>query len=64
MRFATFKNVLAWQKEYLENEDTKRHLVALASIDLAAIIPTILLNALVIFAVAKRRRLRNNSTHV
>ena len=55
-------NVLAWQKEYLENEDTKRHLVALASIDLAAIIPTILLNALVIFAVATRRRLRNNST--
>lgn len=54
--------MLAWQKEYLENEDTKRRLVALASIDLAAIIPTILLNALVIFAVAKRRRLRNNST--
>ena len=54
--------MLAWQKEYLENEDTKRHLVALASIDLAAIIPTILLNALVIFAVATRRRLRNNST--
>ena len=52
----------AWQKEYLENEDTKKHLVVLASIDLAAIIPTILLNALVIFAVATRRRLRNNST--
>ena len=51
-------NLPAWQKEYLENEDTKKHLVALASIDLAAIFPTILLNALVIFAVATRRRLR------
>ena len=52
----------AWQKDYLENEDSKKHLVSLASIDLAAIIPTILLNALVIFAVATRRRLRSNST--
>lgn len=50
-----------WQKDYLENEDTKKHLVALAS-DLAGIIPTILLNALVIFAVATRRRLRSKST--
>lgn len=56
------KNVPTWQKDYLENEDTKKHLVALASIDLAGIIPTILLNALVIFAVATRRRLRSKST--
>ena len=51
-----------WQKEYLENEDTKKHLVALASIDLAGIIPTILQNALVIFAVATRCQLRSKST--
>ena len=51
-----------WQKDYLENEDSKKHLVSLASIDLTAIIPTILLNGLVIFAVTTRRRLRSNST--
>ena len=40
------------KRSIIENDDTKRNLVALASIDLAAIIPTILLNVLVIFAVA------------
>ena len=50
-----------WRAEYLR-DDTNKHLIGLASINITAALPTILLNALVIFAVATRRRLRNNST--
>ena len=50
-----------WRATYLR-DDTYRHLVALVCIDLIAALSTILLNALVIFAVTTRRRLRNNST--
>ena len=52
---------LAWRAEYLQ-DDTYKHLVALICIDIMAALPTILLNALVIFAVATRHRLRNNGT--
>ena len=47
---------LAWRAEYLQ-DDTYKHLVALICIDIVAALPTILLNALVIFAVATRHRL-------
>ena len=50
-----------WRAEYLR-DDTYKHLVALVCMDIITALPTILLNALVIFAVATRRRLRNNST--
>ena len=50
-----------WRAEYLR-DDTYKHLVALVTADLIAALPTILLNALVIFAVVTRRPLRNNST--
>ena len=50
-----------WRAEYLR-DDTYKHLVALITADLIAALPTILLNALVIFAVVTRRQLRNNST--
>ena len=50
-----------WRAEYLR-DDTYKHLVALITADLIAALPTILLNALVIFAVVTRRPLRNNST--
>ncbi|CAH3180539.1 unnamed protein product [Porites lobata] len=53
--------VPVWRAEYLR-DDTYRHLVALVCIDLIAALSTILLNALVIFAVATRPRLRKNST--
>lgn len=49
-----------WRKTYL-TELTYRNLIALISINSLAIIPTILLNALVIFVVAKQRRLHTNS---
>ena len=52
---------LAWRAEYLQ-DDTYKHLVALICIDIIAALPTILLNALVIFVVATRHRLRNNGT--
>ena len=52
---------LAWRAEYLQ-DDTYKHLVALICIDIIVALPTILLNALVIFAVATRHRLRNNGT--
>ena len=52
---------LAWRAEFLQ-DDTSKHLVALICIDIIAALPTILLNALVIFAVATRHRLRNNGT--
>ena len=51
----------SWRAEYLR-DDTYKHLVALVCTDIIATLPTILLNALVIFAVATRQRLRNNST--
>ena len=50
-----------WRAEYLR-DDTNKHLIGLASINITAALPTILLNALVIFAVATRHRLRNNGT--
>ena len=49
-----------WRKEYM-GKDTYNHLVAVAIVNLIAVFPTILLNALVIFAVATRHRLRSNS---
>ena len=49
-----------WRKTYL-TEHTYRSLVALICVNSLAIIPTILLNALVIFVVATRRRLQSNS---
>jgi len=49
-----------WRKEYLA-EDTYKHSVALASVNSIAFFPMVLLNALVIFAVATRRPLRTNS---
>ena len=51
---------LVWRKTYL-TEHTYRSLVALICVNSLAIIPTILLNALVIFVVATRRRLQSNS---
>ena len=50
-----------WRAEYLQ-DDTFKHLVAQVCIDIVAALPTIGLNALVIFAVVTRNRLRNNST--
>ena len=49
-----------WQREYLTG-DTYRSAVALASLNFIAFLPTVLLNALFIFAVAIRRPLRTNS---
>lgn len=53
--------VTVWRTEYLA-EDTYKHLIALASIDLMAALLTVLLNSLVIFAIVTRRRLRDNAT--
>ena len=50
-----------WRAEYLQ-DDTYNHVVAQMCISIIAALPTILLNALVIFAVAARRRLQNYST--
>ena len=49
-----------WRQTYL-TQDSYRHLVAITSINLLSAVPTILLNALVIIAVATKRRLRTNS---
>ena len=51
---------LVWQKTHL-TEQTYRGLVTLICFNSLAIIPTILLNALVIFVVATRHRLQSNS---
>ena len=51
---------LVWRKTYL-TENTYRSLIALICVNSLAIFPTILLNALVIFVVATRRRLQSNS---
>ena len=50
-----------WRKEHL-TKVTYKNLVALASINSIAVVATIFLNALVIFAVATRHRLRTNTT--
>ena len=49
-----------WRKEYLA-EGTYLYLVALACVNSISSVPTVLLNALVIFAVATRRPIRTNS---
>ena len=49
-----------WRQEYL-TEVTYPHLVALTVINLLAVLPTVLLNSLVIVAVATRHRLQSNS---
>ena len=49
-----------WQAQYL-TEGTFKHLVAVTVINSIAIIPTIVLNALVIFVVASTQRLRSKS---
>ena len=51
---------LVWRKMYL-TEHTYRNLVAVICVNSLAIIPTILLNALVIFVVATRRPLQTTS---
>ena len=50
-----------WRKEHLTNV-TYKHLVAIATLNSILMVPTIFLNALVIFAVATRHRLRTNTT--
>ena len=52
-----------WQKSYLTN-GTYRNLVAITSINVIAVLPTIMLNALVIIAVAAKPRLRTPSNHL
>ena len=49
-----------WQKSYL-TDDTYKYLVAITSIISIATLPTIVLNAVIIFAVAAKRQLRSNS---
>ena len=53
---------VAWRGEFLVTEGTYNHLLAIISINSISVLPTVLLNALVIFAVAKREHLRNEST--
>ena len=53
---------VAWRDEFLLTEGTYNHLVTIISINSTSVLPTVLLNALVIFAVATRERLRNKST--
>ena len=56
----SFLDGFVWRKSYL-TDGTRRNLVALTSVLSTAILPTILLNALVVIAVAKRHRLRTPS---
>ena len=49
-----------WRRELL-TEGTYKHLVALTSLCSIAIVPTVVLNALVIYAVATRPRLQTKS---
>ena len=57
-------NSLVWRQEYL-TDVTYPHLVAVTVINLLAIVPTFLLNALVIVAVATRHRLQSKlNVHV
>ena len=53
---------VAWRDDFLLTEGTYSHLVTIISINSISVLPTVLLNALVIFAVATRERLRNKST--
>ena len=55
-----FLDVFVWRKSYL-TDGTRRNLVALSSISSVAILPTLLLNALVVIAVATRHRLQTPS---
>ena len=50
----------AWQESYLTS-DTYKNLVAITSIISIATLPIIVLNAVIIFAVATKRQLRSNS---
>ena len=52
-----------WQSEYL-TKDTYINLVALASINSMTFVPTVLLNALVIYTTATRQRLRRHNTNI
>ena len=52
----------AWRDEFLLTEGTYNHLVPIISINSISVLPTVLLNALVIFAVVTRKRLRNKAT--
>ena len=49
-----------WRKIYL-TENTYRNLVAITCMNFLSVLPTIVLNALVIFVVATRRRLQTNT---
>ena len=49
-----------WRQEYLTS-NTRANLIAVAVINSVAAIPTIVLNMLIILAVASRRRLQTNS---
>ena len=53
---------VAWRDEFLLTEGIYNHLVAIVSINSISVLPTVLLNALVIFAVATRGQLRNKAT--
>lgn len=53
-------NDMHWRRELL-TEGTYKHLVALTSLCSIAIVPTVVLNALVIYAVATRPRLQTKS---
>ena len=55
-----YLNGLVWKQEYL-TDVTYPHLVAVTVTSLLAVLPTTLLNALVIVAVATRRRLQSKS---
>ena len=52
----------AWRDEFLLTEGTYNHLVAIISINSISVLATVLLNALGIFAVITRKRLRNKAT--
>ncbi|CAH3105024.1 unnamed protein product, partial [Porites lobata] len=53
---------VAWRDEFLLTEGIYNHLLAIISINSISVLPTVLSNALVIFAVATRGQLRNEST--
>ena len=53
---------VAWWDEFLLTEGTYNHLITIISINSVSVLPTLLLNALVIFAVTTSERLRNKST--
>ena len=53
---------VAWRDEFLLTEGIYNQLLAIISINSISVLPTVLLNALVIFAVATREQLRTKST--